>query len=110
MSLLLDQNLSRRLVVELEPDFPGVTHVALLNMDTEEDEAIWNFAAENHLAIVTKDKDFYQRSLVRGHPPKIIHLKLGNCTTQQVLTILSNQAGHIRQFLNHPDKAYLLLA
>ena len=35
-----------------------------------DDTDIWDFTASNGYAIVSKDKNFYQRSVAMGHPPK----------------------------------------
>jgi predicted nuclease of predicted toxin-antitoxin system len=78
VKLLLDQNLSRRLLPELERVFPGSSHVQMLGLDTALDQEVWQFAEAGEYAIVTKDADFVEMSALRGHPPKIIWLNLGN--------------------------------
>jgi predicted nuclease of predicted toxin-antitoxin system len=60
MKLLIDQNLSRRLVEILAADFPDTKHVLHLGMEKKEDTEIWDFAAANDFVIVSKDKDFCQ--------------------------------------------------
>jgi len=109
MRLLLDQNLSRRLVRLLAHEYPGVAHVLLIGMAQEEDTNIWNDAAANDYVIVSKDKDFYQRSVAMGHPPKVVHLKLGNCRVQEVAGAFLARPGHVRDFLSHNKKSYLIL-
>jgi predicted nuclease of predicted toxin-antitoxin system len=37
---------------------------------------------------VTKDSDFYELSLVRGFPPKIVWLKCSNISNERLLTLL----------------------
>ena len=37
---------------------------------------------------VSKDEDFNTLSVIRGSPPKVIWLQLGNCTTSQVESVL----------------------
>lgn len=59
--MLLDQNLSRRMLPALEPLFPGSSQVALLNLDTTDDRAIWQYAKDNGFAIVTLDSDFHAK-------------------------------------------------
>ncbi|MEX2581418.1 MAG: DUF5615 family PIN-like protein [Verrucomicrobiales bacterium] len=108
MKLLLDQNLSRRLVGMLESEFPGTAHVLLLGKEQDDDGDIWTFAAANDYAIVSKDKDFYQRSVVSGHPPKVIHLTLGNCSVDDIAAALLNRPGQVKDFLKHESKSYLV--
>ncbi len=43
-----------------------------------DDEEIWDYACENKLIIITKDKDFRLKQIIRGTPPKVIHIKFGN--------------------------------
>ena len=42
------------------------------------DSAIWQYAKENNLTIITKDADFSDRILLNNPPPRIIHIKFGN--------------------------------
>lgn len=51
MNLLLDQNLSRRLVPVLEPAYPGTSQVVLLGMERASDREIWQFAREQGFLI-----------------------------------------------------------
>ncbi len=92
MKLLLDENLSRRIVPFLETDFPGSSQVALIGLERASDEDIWRYARDNGFCVVSKDADFYDLSLVRGAPPKIIWLKIGNATKSAITqTLLSNK-------------------
>ena len=84
--LLLDHNLSYKIVYapELNRVFPGLQHVYLLGMYNEEDEVIWNYAADNNLIIVSKDYDFQLMQLEKGPPPAVVKLSIGNCTNEKV--------------------------
>lgn len=42
----------------------------------------------NDFAITTKDGDYPNLVALRGHPPKVVWLRLGNCTTRQVADAL----------------------
>ncbi len=72
MKLLLDQNISFRVANALKEVFPGIAQVRALNLENARDVDIWQFAREHHYTIVTFDADFYDLSLLRGVPPKII--------------------------------------
>jgi predicted nuclease of predicted toxin-antitoxin system len=65
LRLLLDQNLSFKLVRLLDDTYPGSVHVRDLRLIEAEDSAIWRFAAEHDLVIVSKDSDFHELSLWR---------------------------------------------
>lgn len=84
MKLLFDQNVSPKLVDRLADLFPESVHVQTLGLDSTDDEAIWRFARENGLAIVSKDVDYNNMSIRLGWPPKVIWLLTGNCTTAQL--------------------------
>lgn len=92
MKLLLDQNLSHRLISSLQESFPDSTQVRFLGMDGAVDKEIWDFAQENGYTIVTLDADFHEYSLLWGGPPLIIWLKFGNQPKNIVLEkLLSNR-------------------
>ncbi len=109
VKFLLDQNLSYRLVSDLERAFPGSRHVKDFGLARSDDEAIWNLAAEQGFAIVSKDSDFTYRALVRGHPPKCIHLCVGNCPTSRIRNLLLDHAELIEEFLADSVEALLNL-
>lgn len=88
MKLLLDQNLSRRLVALLEADYPGSTQVALAGLESATDLEIWHFAKNNGFVIVTKDSDFEEISIVKGTPPKVIWIRTGNSKNHSILSVL----------------------
>jgi predicted nuclease of predicted toxin-antitoxin system len=88
MKLLLDENLSHRLVSAISDTFPGSDHVRNLGLKSKDDALVWKCALENDFVIVSKDADFHQRSLIFGHPPKVIGVFSGNCPTSEILEIL----------------------
>jgi predicted nuclease of predicted toxin-antitoxin system len=89
VKLLLDENLSRRLVPLLQADFPGTTQVALVGLERADDRAIREFAAKQGFVIVTKDDDFNGLLALFGYPPKVIHLRVGNCSNEHLARLLS---------------------
>lgn len=46
MTLLLDQNLSYRLVAALHKEFPGSQHVRDVGLKDATDEAVWNYQCD----------------------------------------------------------------
>jgi predicted nuclease of predicted toxin-antitoxin system len=107
MRLLFDQNLSPRLVDSLIDVYPGASHVSLVGLDRATDEDVWDYAAANDCVIVSKDSDFSDTSVVRGFPPKIIWIRLGNCTTAQIERALRSSNEGIAAFVNDPDAGVL---
>src|SRR5438093_7358572 len=63
VKLLFDQNLSHRLVNVFAADFPGSIHVRELGLEKALGSAVWEFAKEHGLVIVSKDSDSNRRKL-----------------------------------------------
>lgn len=110
MKLLFDQNLSPRLVTLLSAEFPGAFHVRNLGMAKSPDPVPWAYAAANGFAIVSKDADFQHRALLHGHPPKVIWIRLGNCSTVAVAALLRTHLAEILTFDADPSGAFLALS
>ena len=85
---LLDQNLSHKLVRQLEQYFPATEHVKTLELDPADDRLIWQYAKDKSLTIVTQDADFESFAQLRGFPPKIIWLRCGNTSTASICQLL----------------------
>jgi predicted nuclease of predicted toxin-antitoxin system len=88
MKLLVDNNLSFKLIQPLQNHFPGSQHVRDVLSISSDDISIWNYAKANDFIILTKDNDFDERSQLEGCPPKIIHLICGNKTSLHILNLL----------------------
>lgn len=107
--LLFDQNLSHHLVHALAQVFPGSLHVRDAGLARADDAAVWQFARDAGLTIVTKDSDFNQMCLVYGPPPKVVWLRIGNCTTDDVFGIMRDRASVIAEFAEEADEALLVV-
>ncbi|WP_133512012.1 DUF5615 family PIN-like protein [Candidatus Thiosymbion oneisti] len=107
MKLLLDQNLSFRLLEKLKPVYPGSTQVKFADLDQADDLTVWHFAKDNNFTIVTKDSDFHELSLVYGNPPKVIWLKCGNKPKGYVLDLLLNNQDKIETFFENEESSCL---
>ncbi len=88
MKLLFDQNLSPRLVSRLAVEYPGSAHVSTVGLDRALDIDVWTFARDHGFAIVTKDADFSDLSVLLGFPPQVVWLRLGNCSTTDIEALL----------------------
>jgi predicted nuclease of predicted toxin-antitoxin system len=109
MKLLLDQNLSRKLVPQIETLYPGSVHITSVLPEDAEDRDIWLYAKENGFTIVTKDDDFEQRSILLGSPPKVIWIRLGTCRTAEVSAVLINSNQVIEAFGRDEEKALMAI-
>ena len=109
MKLLLDQNLSWKLVDQLQESYPGTTHIKTALSTETDDHDIWLYAIEKGFTIVSKDDDFEQRSVLFGHPPKVIWLRLGNCKTADVANLLMKSIKVILAFNKDDEKSILTI-
>lgn len=107
MILLFDQNISFKIVDRLKDEFPYARQVRTLGLENASDREIWNYAKANDCVIVTFDSDFYDFSLVWGHPPKIIWLRSFNQTTSAIESILRKYKLDIIDFVQDSDLACL---
>ena len=109
MKLLLDENLSERLLPQLLEMFPESAHVRLLGLGGASDPTLWAYAAEHGFVLVTKDEDFLALSTSRGFPPKVVCLAIGNASNAITVQCLLSHSEEISQFVGHPDAGFLLL-
>jgi predicted nuclease of predicted toxin-antitoxin system len=110
VKLLFDENLSPRLVLSLSDIYPGSAHLRDCGLRGASDLEVWQYARENGFAIVSKDSDFSQRSFLLGSPPKVIWLRIGNCTTMRAEFMLRNAAPRVQSFLAGGEESCLVLA
>jgi predicted nuclease of predicted toxin-antitoxin system len=105
MRLLLDENLSRRLVPFLQNEYPGSTQVVLVGLEAATDQTLWEYAKANDYVIVTRDADFEELSLVWGQSPKVIWLKTKNQSKASTLAVLLDSRGLIEHALYVEQRA-----
>lgn len=99
MRLLFDQNISFRITRLLETTFPECKHVSDVGLSGKSDMEIWEFAKSNNFVIVTFDADFYDLAVIKGIPPKVIWLRVGNTTTLHISHILAQKKEFIQDFM-----------
>jgi predicted nuclease of predicted toxin-antitoxin system len=109
MKLLFDQNLSPRLPGLLSDIYPESVHVREVGLREADDLAIWQYAKAEGYAIISKDSDFQQRSLLHGAPPKFIWLRVGNCTVKRIHDLLRSYSAAIHTFDLDDSKSHLML-
>ena len=109
MSLLFDENLSRRLIRRLEVAYPQSEHLELVGLKGQADLEVWEYAARHGATIVSKNNDFRQFSFLRGHPPKVIWLSVGNAGTDTIAELLAATRERVQAFLADPEESLLVL-
>lgn len=109
MKLLIDQNISRKIISNIKNSYPNSAHVVDLGLENSTDKLIWEYAKAHDFMIVTFDADFYNFSVVWGFPPKIIWIRTYNQTTSFVEELLLNYRTTIKNFLDDEDLSCLEL-
>ena len=110
MKLLLDENLPRSLCRTLAARFPGITHVHDVGLTSSPDEQVWEFARTGGYTLVSKDSDFNQLSFLRGAPPKVVWVRLGNCSTTEICEVLTASVDVVEEFIASEEATVLLLS
>jgi predicted nuclease of predicted toxin-antitoxin system len=109
VKLLLDHNLSHKLVSRLSDTYGGSTQTRLLGFARAADPEIWFHARTHDFVIVSKDNDFAELAVLRGSPPKVVWLRLGNCSSAAVEQLLRRNVTVITEFVSDPDRVVLEL-
>lgn len=99
MKLLFDQNISFRVVKTILHLFPGSASVRSLQLENKSDHEIWSYAKKYNFTIVTFDFDFIDLAVLNLQSPKIIWLRTGNTSTQNIAKILETNFLNIKHFI-----------
>jgi len=78
-----------------------VKYVGLADRD---DWDIWQFAKLNDFTIVTFDADFFDLSILKGFPPKIIWMRTGNLTTREIAERIILNYSNIISLIDNPEQ------
>ena len=100
MKLLFDENLSPRVAAAFLAEYPGSTHVHLAGLGSAADDEVWRYARENGFTIVTKDA---------GFPPKVVWIRLGNVSTDQIEGALRANREAMERLEGDPELAALIV-
>lgn len=97
MKLLIDENISYRIVKLLEEQFPGAIHINQVDQQRMTDQQIWDYAKKEGFIIVTYDEDFNDLQTLLGFPPKVIWLRFGNATTKMIASKIMENNTNIKE-------------
>ncbi len=109
MKLLIDHNLSPRLVALVSDLFPDSVHVQTQGLERETDRIVWDFAQENDCIIVSKDSDYVDYSAAFGFPPHVISIQTGNCDTTRIESLLRHNAKAIHEMVSEGTAGLIAL-
>jgi predicted nuclease of predicted toxin-antitoxin system len=107
MKLLFDQNISFRILRLLPNYFTDCKHISSVGLNDCDDTEIWQYAQQNNFTIVTFDADFFDISVLKGFPPKIIWLRTGNLTTSEIANCLILNYSNMVSFIDNSDQSCL---
>jgi predicted nuclease of predicted toxin-antitoxin system len=110
VKLLLDENLSDRIIAQILDLYPDSAHIKSHGLTRASDTDIWSFAKRHGYIIVSKDADFHHRSLLLGHPPKLVFLRIGNCPTSRVVQLLRTNYVKVTAFDADPQSSILIIS
>jgi predicted nuclease of predicted toxin-antitoxin system len=107
--ILLDQNLSPKLIRKLADVIPGLETVYDHNLEQASDSFIFDWARNAEFgAIVTTDRDLVHLAERLGPPPKVIRIERCDFPARVIEQLLRREAIRIHDFLES-DRAILLL-
>lgn len=67
---------------------------------TAPDALIWERAKAEDRVIVSKDADFFDRAILFGQPPQVLHVNVGNCSNRMLLALLDEHWTDIETVLS----------
>ena len=104
MAVLLDANLSYRLVKKLASLFPNCVHVTRTGLPIPaEDIDIWRWARLNNRIIITNDDDYYHLANTYGFPPKVVLLRMGNQSSANVVETLQKHVDNLQALIESTE-------
>ncbi len=103
MKLLLDQNIGKKIIENLQDIYPESKHATELPKGQDSDFEFWNFALANELVLVTTDADFLNLSIIAHKSPKTIHIHGEVITTTKMEWILRINQQSIQEFVDNPQ-------
>lgn len=109
MKLLLDENLSPRLLEVLARAFPSSKHVEHVGLRGRPDLEVWEFAAREGFVVVSKDHDFRELSFLYGSPPKVIWLGVDDARTSEIAELILESRLRIAAFERDAEESLLAL-
>jgi predicted nuclease of predicted toxin-antitoxin system len=109
MKLLLDANVSWKLIPVLKEHFGECIHVDdIPELEfPAKDMKIWQYAKDNGYTVITRDNDFNDLIAIKGFPPKIIWLRTGNCSRKATADLLIRSRQAILELLKSEEYGLL---
>jgi predicted nuclease of predicted toxin-antitoxin system len=107
--ILLDQNLSPKLIRRLTDLFPGLESVYDHGLIAASDPFIFNWARSLRFsALISANGDFVQLAEKTGPPPKVIRIERCDFPPRVIEDLLRREAARINDFLSSKESVLLL--
>ena len=107
MKLLLDQNLSYKLIKPLSTYYEEVTQIGRVGMGQSVDAMVWQYALTFEYVIITTDIYFSERNAITGYPLKVIWLKCKDLSTKNIIHVFGNNMEAINIFFANKELSCL---
>lgn len=105
----MDQMLPASLATQLRDTFPSSVHVREVSLSGRSDKEVAQFADDNGLAVMTKDRDFERFMQTSASPAKTVWLSVGNSPNAMVLATIRDRNEELRRFLVSEDRLLVFL-
>ena len=109
MKLLIDQNISHRIIDSISDIYPDSIHLTEVHLATSSDLEIWEYALNHDLILLTTDPEACNRNVLSSIAPKIICIQSEVVTTNKVEWTLRVNQELIQQFVDGEDLSNCLL-
>lgn len=73
------------------------------------DRNVWQYARDHDFVLVSKDSDFNDLAFIHGPPPKVIWLRVGNASTDDIEALLAAATDDITALAVDQHDAVLVL-
>lgn len=88
---------------------PWIDAVSEIGLEQAPDRELLDRAAEDGYIVVSKDEDLHQLAILHGPPPKVVWVRLGNCTTSEAEVALRAGIERIDSLAADEDATFLVL-
>jgi predicted nuclease of predicted toxin-antitoxin system len=108
MKLLLDANISNRVVNRLKTHFRDCLHVDEIGLPVPlKDIDVWKYALLNNCVIITNDKDYLNLLLETPVPPKVVLIRTTNQSTGYLAGLIIKRADDFSTLGNSNEYSFL---
>jgi len=104
VKFLVDNQLPRALVRLLTQVGHEAVHVLDVDLARSNDDAIWEYAAENGYVLISKDADFADFAVIGPYRVPFIWVRIRNCRKTQLLESFRKSLATIEQELETGEK------